>query len=373
MGFWLWKTFQAVKAYTSDAATEVWDLPKKGIISNIMLEARATGGTTMYDTYMSDMITKVEVIGNGSTVIHSLTGLQIQASVAYDDGQYPPDKEYSEAGACWGYFDIRFGRYPGDPKYALDCSKWDSLELKITWAVAAGTTITTYGFKTETLQLAMYGLYSPDGTGLSPAGYLKKAQKKAYTTTAGGTEDLALPTDYPFRRLLLADTLHGHTAYNAFDYVTININNGARKPIDNMRGNDLMIFDLGMRGNPVWLHCKRYWCLTTSQKIHPPIGWIKGMNPIPIGSTVASTTNDLMQIDVALVAAGKCHIDIYGYCPGRSLAIDLEKWSSGKDGVEAMMDAWGFGQEADIRLQHTQGLADGTSTVVLEQYASHPG
>ena len=370
MGFWLWKSFQAQKSYTTDDATEVWDLPKKGILSNLMLEFYAVAGTANVDVYLADAVTKVEVIGNGSTVIQSLTGEQLKASMAYDDGRMAPDKERSPSGGCYGYFDIRFGRFPGDTKYALDCSRWDSLELKITYSAKAGATIDTTGFKTTTVDMALYGLYSPDGVGLSPVGYIKKEQKKTYTTSASGTEDLALPTDYPFRRLLLVMTTHAYVTYNGFNYVTIDINNGARKPIDNMLGRHLMNFDNGLRGNPVWCHSKHYYNSTAQTEIHPPLGWVLAANPVSqTGTLNGSTTTEVNRVVVQHSVAGALEVDIYGWCPNRALAIDLEKWS-GKDGKDAMMDCWGFDQTADIHFQHTQGSADLAEAVVLEQYAT---
>lgn len=345
-------------------------MPKKGILSDIMMEFYAVAGSVNVDVYLADAVTKVEVIGNGSTVIQSLTGEQIQASMSYDDGKMPPDKERSPSGGCYGYFDIRFGRFPGDTKYALDCSRWDSLELKVTYATAAGATLGTTGFTTTTVDIALYGLYSPDGVGLSPVGYIKKEQKKTYSTTAGTEEDLALPTDFPFRRLLLCMTTHAYPTYNGFSYVTIDINNGARKPIDNMLGRHLMNFDLGLRGNPLFCHSKHYYNSTAQTDIHPPLGWVLAANPVSQTGTVnGSTTVEINRVAVQHSVAGALEVEIYGWCPHRAMAIDLEKWT-GKDGKDAMLDAWGFDQEADVHLKHTEGVSSLAEAVVLEQYAT---
>lgn len=370
MGFWLWKYFKSQKSFDSDAQTEVFDLPKKGIISNLIIETYAISGSTKANIMSQDIISKVEVIGNGSTVIQSLSGKEIQASQAWDDGQLSVDKEMSPSGGCYGYFDIRFGRYPGDQKYALDCSKWDSLELKITYNLAAGGTLGTTGYTTATGKLTIYGLYSPDGAGLSPVGYLKKAQKKIYTTSAGGSQDLELPTDYPFRRLILLITTNGYLPYQAFQYVTININNGARKPIDNMMGNDLMNIDQNMRGNPLFAHIARYYLTSGLNYIWSRIGWIRSGNAFRLESTLLG--NEINPTYVQVTAGANCagHVDAYGLLPEKSLCIDLEKWSGGKDGHEAMMDVFGFDEKADIHLEHTQQTASIASQVVLEQYAT---
>lgn len=373
MGFWLWKYFQSLKSFTTDAQTEVFNLPRKGVISNIILEIQATSGTANIDNFLANAISKVEVVGNGSAVIQSLDGRQIQASAAYDDGKMPPDKELSPSGTCFGYFDIRFGRYPGDTKYALVCPDWSSLELKITYDLNATGAMASTGFKTTTGKLAMYGLYSPDGAGLSPVGYLKKAEKKVYTSAVSGVEDLELPTDYPFRRLLLFAETKGKWVYRAFQYITISINDGARKPIDNMLGNDLMIFDLSLRNNRPWHHWKRYYLAADHNDVYPPIRWMADgyVGLILGGATVVLTAFDPNYIRATASAITSAVISVDGYAPWGALAIDLEAQSK-KDGVEAMMDSWGYDQTADIHLLHTQQEASIAESIVLEQYATPP-
>ncbi len=371
MGYWLWTYFKGLKNFDSDAQTEQFDLPKKGIISNITLEIQATAGSANTALNLADAISKVEIIGNGSTVIQSLTGHQIQASQAIDDGQMPGDKELSPSGTCFAYFDIRFGRYPGDQKYALDLSRWESVQVKITYALAAGGTIDTTGFTASSGKLAMYGLYSPDGAGLTPAGYIKKEQKYTRTSVASAEWPLLLPTDYPFRRILLRDGLQGGWPYRGFQYVTITINNGARKPIDNMLGNDLLVFDQNIHRNPIYVHWKRNYFASGHNDYYPPIHWMQGASTGVIvgGQTVFITGLDPNWMRVTTNGATSAEIVTRGFVPHGCMSIDLER-QSGKDGVEAMMDAWGFDQEAAIELKWTEQEASHTLSIVLEQYAT---
>jgi hypothetical protein len=370
MGFWLWRYFQSLKAFASDAQTEVFNLPKTGIISNLLIEIQAKSGSTNFDNFVADVITKIEVIGNGSTVIQSLSGRQLQASAARDDGQMPPDKEYSPSGTCWGYFDIRFGRYPGDQKYALDCSKWASVELKVTYALTAGGTIDTTGFTAASGKIGITGLYSPDGAGLNPVGYIKKEQKKTYTSSASGSEDLELPTDYPFRRIMMETQTKLSSVYGGFAYVTVNINSGARKPIDNMSGGDLIILDQALLKNAIFIHRKRYYLTAAINYLSGPIGWIvSAFIAEYVGTAHYLTGLDPNQVYAQCGSITSGGVVMLGYAPWRTLAIDLEK-QSGKDGREAMLDAWGYDQKADIHLEHTQSTASLAEAVVLEQYAT---
>jgi len=369
MGFWLYKTFQSQKSFDGDSGTEVFDLPKRGIISNIMLESYALSGTQKVSIMSQDIFSKIEIIGNGSTVIQSLTGTQVQASQAHDDGRLSQDKEMVPSGGCYGYFDIRFGRFVGDPKYALDCGRWDAVELKVTYDLAAGGTKGTTGYTTATGKLKAYGLYSPEGDGVSPVGYLKKELKKTHTTTAGGTEDLALPTDFPYRRILLCHKTNYYPMNDPFQYVTLDINNGARKPLDNLSGADLMQFER-MLEKQVMYHQVVEMYLSGADYLFPRLGFVISGAYFSEDTTLVGGDIGVGNVHVHAGGAGTGYVHAYGFHPDRTLSIDLEKWSGGKDGVEAMMDCLGYDQSADIHLQHTQQHADSTSHIVLEQYAS---
>lgn len=370
MGFWLWRTFLSSRALANaTSGTEVFDLPKKGIISNLMLETYMVSGTAKASIVSQAAFKKIEVIGNGSTVIQSLTGKEVQASQAYDDGRLSQDKEMSPSGGCYGYFDIRFGRYPGDPKYALDCSKWASLELKITYDLAAGGTIDTTGYHTTSGKVKVYGLFSPDGAGLNPVGYLKKEEKKVYTTTASGEEDLALPTDFPFRRLLLLHTTDYYSMNDPFQFVTITINDGARKPIDNMAGEDIGTLDQAMRGNPLF-HQVIEMILAGADYLFPRLGFVLSGAYFSEDTTLVGGDIGVGNVHVHAGGAGSGYVHAFGHWPDRAMAIDLERWSGGKDGRDAMVDAWGYDEKADILLQFTSNHASTAAQVVLEQYAT---
>lgn len=368
-GFWLWRHFLSERSFTDNQCTEVIDLPKKGIISNLILETYMLSGTEKCNTFSQDAVTKIEVIGNGSTVIQSLTGTQLQASQSWDDHQISGDKELGPSGGCYAYFDIRFGRFPGDQLYALDCSRWDSLELKVTLDIDAGQTEGTTGYTDDSGKLSVYGMYSPDGAGLTPLGYIKKAQKKTYTTVADASVDLELPTDYPFRRLIMLSKTKPTVIYQAFERHTITINNGARKPIDNMLGNDLMQLDLAMRGWPKWMHFAEYYGAAGSVYLCSRVGWPHSSYVFRKGSDMTPQSIGVDRVTYAF-AGGYAHIAVLGYLPDMSMVIDLEKWSGGKHGEEAMLDVFGFNQTADIHYQHTQGVASKATSIVLEQYAT---
>lgn len=367
MGFWKTHYFIPQRDLAGTAQTEVFDLPRMGIISNLMLRFVFHSGSSNTDTYVADAISKIEIIGNGSTVIKSYDGRQIQAIMAFDDLVMPPDKEYSPDGGCYGYFDIRFGRFPGDEKYALDCSQWQSLELKITYDLAAGAIISTTGFATTPKELTALGLYAPVGAAFSPVGLIKSEEKKTYTTTAGGTEDLNLPSDYPYRRLLLFTETHAKYPQQGFAYTTININEGAKKPLDRLAGEDFTQWQSMLLKHGNFRHTKRYYVVSGTLNIHPPVRWIRNAYFMPYkGSGPAVIDPNVLQL--TCVATGWEQVTIEGLCPWGALVIDLER-QSGKDGLDAMKACWDATPQDDINLEIVEGLADIAISIVLEQYA----
>lgn len=375
MGFWRTHYFISQRAFESDAQTEVFDLPSRGMLSNLLIELMATSGSENSDLYMADILSKIEIIGNGSTVIKSYDGRQCQAIMAFDDGFLPPDKEYSPSGDCWGYFDIRFGRFLGDEKYALNCGDWQSLELKLTYDLAAGGTKGTTGFTTATGQFTVWGLYAPVEAGFTPVGYIKSEEKKVYTTSAAGTEDLDLPTDYPYRRLLLFTETHGKYPNEAFRYTTINVNEGARKPVDRLEGDDFIHWQALLLKHGTFMHTKRYYMDNTQTNyIHSPLRYMRAAHiqrQYACGFHMLSVFDpNVCGIDSeAATGSGFYHMTVWGVCPWGALVFDLEKQSGGLDGRPAMEAVWGANESDDIDLEFEALTADIAVSILLEQYA----
>ena len=373
MGYWRTHYFVPERGFKTEAQTEVFDLPKVGVISNLMLEIRHLSGSENMDIFMSDIVSKVEIIGDGSTVIKSYKGKHIQTIMALDDGKMPPDKEFSPSGACWGYFDIRFGRYPGDEIYGLDCGRWKSLELKITYATAAGGEAGTTGFTATYGKITVWGLYAPVGTPVAPIGYIKSEQKKTYTTVAATEYDLDLPSDYPYRRLLLFQETLGSDVQRGFEYTTINVNSGAKKPVDRLHGNDFRHWQAIVGGHDFWW-VKRYYIATLEEwtTIYTPIRFMRQVQASGGAAAQACYFNaqdsHMFSVRGTGSGAGWIQIAVRGICPHGCLALDLEKLSGGKHGTEAMQTAWDCTQADDIDLEFTASHANLSLSIVLEQY-----
>jgi len=371
----LWRTHYLIpeRAFASDAQTEVFDLPLVGLLSDIMLEVKATSGNVNADIFLADVLTKIEVIGDGSTVIKSFTGKECQALAAYNDGQMPPDKEYSPSGTCWGYFPIYFGRYSGDQLYALDCSKWNSLQLRVTYNLTGGGVIDTTGFTTGTGKFTAWGHYAPVAAGFSPTGYIKSEEKHTWTTAAATYYDFDLARDYPYRRLMLVDNTLNSYLERAPSYVTINVNQGAIKPLDRFEGGDFVHEMARQFGE--FSHTKRYYgaAWDVGVNLFTPIRWKSNVILTPgagVGGSSYVSPNDPRNFVVrgGALAVGWAQITALGYGPHGCLMIDLEKMSGGLTGPDAMLAAWNARYTDDIDLEVYAETAGYSSAYVLEQY-----
>lgn len=370
----LWRTHYLIpqRAFASNAQTEVFDLPLVGILSDIILKIRATSGSTNADIFVADMLSKIEVIGDGSTVIKSFTGKECQALAAYNDGRWPPDKELSPSGTCFGYFPIYFGRYSGDQMYALDCSRWNSLQLRLTYAIAAGGAAGSTGFTDDSGYICAWGHYAPVGAGFTPTGYIKSEEKRTWTSAAATTYDFDLARDYPYRKLMLVLNTLGAYMEHAFKYTTINVNQGAVKPLDRFDSDDFLV-EMGLQFG-LFQHTKRYYQADADAQAvrYTPIGWkaqvlssgLSNYGPPRYGQL----DNHQIQIAGDSANAGDVQITAIGYGPHRCFMIDLEKLSGGLTGAAAMLTAWNARHTDDIDLEIYATRADYSCAYVLEQY-----
>lgn len=127
--------YEKAKASTF-AATHTVELPDTGILDSIGLYLKATNAANMTSYAPGNIhhhITKIEVIGDTDKTLFSLSGEQALAKAYRKMGALPPftQNEYGLKTQDL-LIPILFGRKYRDGKYALDLSKWDKVELKVT-------------------------------------------------------------------------------------------------------------------------------------------------------------------------------------------------------------------------------------------------
>lgn len=232
MGYWLhqrWKEDTAI----DEGVTDRYELPSKGILSSIHIHAKDERSTTVRDAVtlpklLEDELTKLEIIANGSKVIKSLTCNEAMFSNLLDFKR-PPYRQYTEDAGAINFLNVclNLGRYPRDPAYGLDCSKYDLLELKIT---NAATVETKTGWTDAKLD---YEIWLDKYVGSLPGrvGYFKTSEKKSYTSSGGSAwDEVPLPCLNPYRRILLRSFLTTKTPGEGISEVVFEINEGEYTP-----------------------------------------------------------------------------------------------------------------------------------------------
>ena len=200
------KTRDAVIEYQKtldNAGTLIKDLNLVDPVSALYLEFEATNGTTSNKgNYISDVITKIEIV-DGSELLWGLNLSQLEALSFYKTGKMPVmfPSEWASGIQRHGVY-LLFGRYLWDQEFAFDCTRYKNPQLKITSnlaairAVDAATAFATGTLKATAVAKVMEGA-------AKPAKYLMAKEVDSFTSAASGEKRIELPTDYPYRLLML--------------------------------------------------------------------------------------------------------------------------------------------------------------------------
>jgi len=179
------------------SGTKVIDLNTPDIISRLTIEFSATcpSSITITDVAAAN-ITKIEIV-DGSNVLFSLTGMQTHALDFFDTGrQYICGGSYVASWGLVAYLTINFGRWLFDPMLALDLKKFTNPQLKITFDEDVAVTSTVVNAMTVSADIF-------DEKEVAPVGFLMNKDIFSYTPVAGATEEIDLPTDYAYRKLMI--------------------------------------------------------------------------------------------------------------------------------------------------------------------------
>ena len=187
-----------------DDVTEIIDINVADPISALILHINVDNSSSIAPTaHALECLTKVEIL-DGSDVLFSLTGKEMDALDWYCN--FVTRNNWN---AYLGGMDtdrilaINFGRYLWDPLLALDPKKFTNLQLKFSLDIDAGG-IAPVDNEVE-IWLALF-----DEKEVAPTGFLMAKEIKDYTMASSTHEYTDLPTDYPYRKLLLRCQSPGH-------------------------------------------------------------------------------------------------------------------------------------------------------------------
>jgi len=188
-------TIHAEESATT-AATKTIDLNLVNSISKLNIVFKPTNSNQTMVGHPALCLPKVELV-DGSDVIFSASGKELRAAAYYGRGRDFVDVlDYNISSECMFEASIYFGRFLHDPELALDPTKFRNLQLKITHNKALG------GATPTTATLAVFA-HLFDEKVISPRGFLMTKEIFSYYPVANEHKAVDLPTDYPYRLILV--------------------------------------------------------------------------------------------------------------------------------------------------------------------------
>jgi len=189
-------TILAREAVAADK-TKVIDIDIKDPISQIQVVYECTNGSQIFgDGHPVRCVSKIEII-DGSEVLFSLSGAEAQAADFYHNKRETPSIiMYTSGMNSEQVMNINFGRTLYDAMLALDPTKFQNLQLKVTIDVNAGGSLSAGGFLTVLAHIF-------DEKSVAPVGFLMHKEIKSYTLADASHEYTDLPVDFPYRKLFV--------------------------------------------------------------------------------------------------------------------------------------------------------------------------
>lgn len=196
---------------------------------DILVEAQ-NGATSNKSNPVERNISKIEIV-DGSDVLWSLPG-DVAYSLFSQEYGHPGKEDYVGAGGGYPHVQIpiRFGRELYDPDLALVPANFKNPQLKITFDEATVRAAGADGFLSDSFNLSIVAHLMEEAG--SPSGFLMAKDIYDFTTVASGDEKVPMPTDYPWRQLLVRAYESGVFVLSSVTNYKLNCDGGRFFPFD---------------------------------------------------------------------------------------------------------------------------------------------
>jgi len=209
----------------STAGTKTVDLDIKDVISRIQVKYGYTNGSHDATDHPAKIVSKVEVV-DGSTVLYSLSGREIEALDFFDGKKVRPyELEYRSGVPGYVLLDLNFGRKLYDPLLAFDPKKFSNPQIKVSHNKALGGSAPS----SSTLEIVADVF---DQKAVTPQGFLMAKEHDTETLVANAYVNVDLPTDYLMRKLLIMSRTAGYEMDNQLSTIKLDEDNDKRVIID---------------------------------------------------------------------------------------------------------------------------------------------
>lgn len=221
-----WRVLSSQTTETSDSGTVTIDLPNSNILHTLLMLFEITNGATNTQGQdMSDVIDKIELIGDGSKVIASLEPETLKNLSLLVAGQNITETIDEGGGSIQkAQYPLFFGRDWFDPNFWLDLAKFTDLQLKIEYS----PTIAATSFATGTFTHTVLGLMSMQGAPGNYQGTFRHRIIKNFTSAASGVEEVEPPQILPYAYLMVRAYEAGVADGTDINNVKFHVNNEER-------------------------------------------------------------------------------------------------------------------------------------------------
>lgn len=208
------------------SGTKVIPINVQQPISRIMLEWQVMKGNVGMEGYAHLDISKIELV-DGSDVIFSMNGGQAQALNILDRKVRTMNYGVSiAANVQLSYYGIDFGRFLWDPELAFLPERFNNPQLNVTYSEILSDTSGSAGSLEVKAEVF-------DEKVISPRGFLMSKVHHSYSIGDDGSyEYIHMPTDHPYRKILIQGYDIGEHPYYVVAEARLNEDNERRIPWD---------------------------------------------------------------------------------------------------------------------------------------------
>lgn len=344
----------------TNAATLRIKLPVREQISCIEIEMYATVNNADYDHSIIDAIEKIEVIGDGASVLYSCIP-ETAAFLHFTQIRSMPNILRMDYDGTVDHYRVKicFGRYQRDPEYMLDTSVYLNVYLEIPW------TLSTYYFDTHTFTHTIR--YLRPIQKLSPKGFIRSRDiEYGFRDWSGGAGTWAvdLPLKYPWYMVGCRIYDIDQDLVSDISHIKLDIDDGRLILVDDDT-DDLITINTERLPYPVHVYQKKGCSCGADSYVRSYLGRCEEANITPyidnafnVGANIISLTGQRIKFDTQC-AGGAISVpfnaSFWGTCPFCCLII--KDWF--KDWFEPEPhDPFPVGEHSQAEILYTHGAYD---------------
>jgi len=223
---------------TSTTGTVTIDLPEKGILTELYPQCLHTK-VYSNDRNLPDyqLVTKLEVLVDGSTVVKSVTGQEARALCWLNGGPFTTTALFNGNGGdtdSYTGLPLYFNRFAGDMKAGLDLAAYSNPQLKITYD-STQTSVDGHTWDATTSPSFKYNVVAKI-LETAPVGFIGKycqsREIDVWTQAASTEHTTEIPRGFDLKGLLLKTDYYETTWTAGFDKLKLDFDNGQWVPLD---------------------------------------------------------------------------------------------------------------------------------------------